>query len=30
VTPEVGKDSEHPTLCPRCAEVVKENYTHLA
>jgi isoleucyl-tRNA synthetase len=30
VTPEVGKDSEHPTLCLRCAEVVKENYTHLA
>ncbi|WP_045515359.1 isoleucine--tRNA ligase [Neobacillus niacini] len=30
VTPEVGKDSEHPTLCPRCAEVVKGNYTHLA
>ncbi|MDQ1003801.1 isoleucyl-tRNA synthetase [Neobacillus niacini] len=30
VTPEVGKDPEHPTLCPRCAEVVKENYTHLA
>ncbi len=30
VTPEVGKDSDHPTLCPRCAEVVKENYAHLA
>jgi isoleucyl-tRNA synthetase len=30
VTPEVGKNPEHPTLCPRCAEVVKENYTHLA
>ena len=30
VTPEVGQDSEHPTLCPRCAEVVKENYSHLA
>ncbi|MEH7155579.1 isoleucine--tRNA ligase [Neobacillus drentensis] len=28
VTPEVGQDHEHPTLCPRCAEVVKENYTH--
>lgn len=28
VTPEVGQDPEHPTLCPRCAEVVKENYTH--
>lgn len=30
VTPEVGQDSEHPTLCPRCAEVVKGNYSHLA
>lgn len=30
VTPEVGKDQDHPTLCPRCAHVVKENYTHLA
>jgi isoleucyl-tRNA synthetase len=30
VTPEVGQDHEHPTLCPRCAEVVKENYSHLA
>ncbi len=26
VTTDVGQDSEHPTLCPRCAEVVKENY----
>jgi len=26
VTPEIGKDSEHPTLCSRCADVVKENY----
>lgn len=23
VTPEVGQDAEHPTLCPRCASVVK-------
>ncbi|MEQ2526411.1 isoleucine--tRNA ligase [Bacillaceae bacterium CLA-AA-H227] len=30
VTPEVGHDHDHPTLCPRCAEVVKENYSHLA
>jgi isoleucyl-tRNA synthetase len=30
VTPEVGQNPEHSTLCPRCAEVVKENYTHLA
>jgi isoleucyl-tRNA synthetase len=30
VTPEVGQDLEHSTLCLRCAEVVKENYTHLA
>jgi isoleucyl-tRNA synthetase len=29
VTKEVGKVEEHPTLCPRCAEVVKENYSHL-
>ncbi|MDZ5470720.1 isoleucine--tRNA ligase [Bacillus sp. 31A1R] len=29
VTPEVGQVEEHPTLCPRCAEVVKENYNHL-
>lgn len=27
VTPEVGKDSEHPTLCPRCARIVKEHYS---
>ncbi|KKK39637.1 isoleucine--tRNA ligase [Mesobacillus campisalis] len=26
VTPEVGKVEEYPTLCPRCASVVKENY----
>ncbi|MCJ8006196.1 isoleucine--tRNA ligase [Lederbergia wuyishanensis] len=26
VTPDVGKDSDHPTLCPRCAKVVKEDY----
>jgi isoleucyl-tRNA synthetase len=30
VTPEVGHDHEHPTLCRRCAEVVKENYSELA
>ncbi|ANB58684.1 isoleucine--tRNA ligase [Anoxybacillus sp. B7M1] len=24
VTPEVGQDKEHPTLCPRCAQIVKE------
>ncbi|MBT2654292.1 isoleucine--tRNA ligase [Bacillus sp. ISL-18] len=30
VTPEVGQDPEHSTLCPRCANVVKENYSHLA
>ncbi|TWE08901.1 isoleucyl-tRNA synthetase [Neobacillus bataviensis] len=29
VTPEVGQDPEHSTLCPRCAQVVKENYSHL-
>jgi isoleucyl-tRNA synthetase len=26
VTTEVGKDDSHPTLCPRCAEVVKNHY----
>lgn len=26
VSTEVGQDSEHPTLCPRCATVVRENY----
>lgn len=30
VTPEVGQNPEHSTLCNRCADVVKENYTHLA
>ncbi|WP_163182875.1 isoleucine--tRNA ligase [Neobacillus sedimentimangrovi] len=30
VTPDVGHDKDHPTLCPRCARVVKENYSHLA
>ena len=30
VTPEVGKDHEQPSLCPRCAEVVKKHYAHLA
>jgi isoleucyl-tRNA synthetase len=30
VTPEVGKVPEHPTLCCRCSEVVKENYADLA
>jgi len=26
VTPDVGKDSDHPTLCLRCAKVIKEDY----
>ncbi|MFS0823684.1 isoleucine--tRNA ligase [Bacillus sp. 1P02SD] len=26
VTPTVGEDKDHPTLCSRCATVVKENY----
>ncbi|XJZ28427.1 isoleucine--tRNA ligase [Bacillota bacterium Lsc_1132] len=30
VSPEVGQDQEHPGLCPRCAVVVKEHYSHLA
>ena len=29
VTPEVGKVEEFETLCPRCADVVKDNYSHL-
>ncbi|WP_050614705.1 isoleucine--tRNA ligase [Bacillus testis] len=28
VSEAVGQDEEHPTLCPRCASVVKEAYTH--
>jgi isoleucyl-tRNA synthetase len=27
VTPEIGTDADHPTLCPRCASIVKEHYT---
>jgi isoleucyl-tRNA synthetase len=30
VTPEVGQDPEHNTLCNRCAEVIKEHYPDLA
>lgn len=30
VTPEVGEVDEFSTLCPRCATVVKENYSHLS
>ncbi|PAE26940.1 MULTISPECIES: isoleucine--tRNA ligase [Bacillaceae] len=30
VTPEVGKTEGYDTLCPRCADVVKNNYSHLA
>jgi isoleucyl-tRNA synthetase len=26
VTTEVGQDPEHPTLCPRCTDVVKKHY----
>ncbi|WP_019242384.1 MULTISPECIES: isoleucine--tRNA ligase [Bacillus] len=26
VTESIGQDSDHPTLCPRCASVVKEAY----
>lgn len=29
VTPEVGQVAEFETLCPRCADVVKNNYSHL-
>ncbi|MCL6571800.1 MAG: isoleucine--tRNA ligase, partial [Bacillus sp. (in: Bacteria)] len=28
VTTDVGKHPEHKTICPRCADVVKENYSH--
>ena len=28
VTPDVGEDPDHPTLCPRCANVVKEHYSN--
>ncbi|CAN7438070.1 isoleucine--tRNA ligase [Rossellomorea sp. LjRoot5] len=30
VTTTVGEDKDHPTLCTRCAAVVKESYSHLA
>ncbi|MGM0840814.1 MAG: isoleucine--tRNA ligase [Bacillota bacterium] len=30
VTSTVGEDKDHPTLCTRCASVVKESYSHLA
>lgn len=30
VTTDVDKDSDHPTLCTRCATVVKENYADVA
>ncbi len=26
VTPEIGSDEEHPSLCQRCATIVKEHY----
>ena len=29
VTPQVGEKEEHPTLCPRCADVVNNHYSHL-
>ncbi|MEB3100613.1 isoleucine--tRNA ligase [Ferviditalea candida] len=28
VTPEVGTDAEHPSLCPRCASIIKEHFSH--
>jgi isoleucyl-tRNA synthetase len=28
VTPEVGKVEEYPTVCPRCASVLKEHYSN--
>ncbi len=30
VTTHVGEKEEHPTLCPRCADVVNNHYSHLA
>ena len=29
VTPDVGKNENHPSLCPRCADIVDEHYSHL-
>nr|WP_295973958.1 isoleucine--tRNA ligase [uncultured Bacillus sp.] len=29
VSPQVGEKEGHPTLCPRCADVVDEHYSHL-
>lgn len=29
VTPEVGQDEAHPSICPRCASVVHEHYADL-
>lgn len=29
VTPHVGENAKHPTLCPRCADVVSEHYNDL-
>jgi isoleucyl-tRNA synthetase len=29
VTPDVGQDADHPTLCPRCATIVKTHYAHV-
>lgn len=29
ITPEVGTDEDHNTLCPRCAKTVKENYSQV-
>ncbi len=28
ITKDAGEDKDHPTLCPRCAQVVKEVYTN--
>ena len=29
VTTQVGEKEDHPTLCPRCADVVNKHYSHL-
>lgn len=28
ISPTVGQDSDHPTLCASCADIVKEHYAH--
>jgi len=30
VSTDIGTDQDHPTLCKRCASIVKDHYSHLA